>query len=133
MNTNGLPQVHPVHLLPAPNDPIVQRMPANRARLDPTIRAQIAAWLICQTSRWQSETRQSLRGLSEHQRKAAMERIRYARNCLSAITQIIDRLDETVKWSEYDATLHNLMYETDSIKESASGDVVIPTEPDLAG
>lgn len=91
----------PVRAHPADGVPqLLQHMPEMRTRVNPALRSQLRVWLRAQARQWLSMSRMTLTGLKGTERERRRAQIAYAKNCLSAVQQLIARVSETVSRRE---------------------------------
>lgn len=82
---------------PAPSvSPLLQRMPEGRTRLDPTIRDQVAAFLLVCGEHWEKLSHQTVSGLVGEERDGKSEAIKAARRAAIATQELMTRLWATV-------------------------------------
>jgi hypothetical protein len=101
------PRKRPPHChQPAPPAPLVQLMPERRVRIDPSVRDQLASWIIALRARYERQACATLRGESGTSRKVRAGRIAWARMCVEVCDHLLQTVGETMSADDYEDAMN---------------------------
>lgn len=89
----------PTREVPAP---IVQVMPAGRARIDPSVRTDLAAFILSLRERYVKQATMSIIGCDVEEQRRRARQIEYATRVISAYDEILRTINETVSLDHFE-------------------------------
>lgn len=87
---------------PAPPAPLVQVLPDQRARIDPSVVPQLTCYLLAIRERYENQSRETLSGKTGRSRQMAQGRIAYAQCMCEAIDALTRTFYEVIDLRAYD-------------------------------